>query len=206
MTYQSTADFFGHEPSEFGTGAMRTFLANGAKKILELGCGQGRDTLHFLKHGLEVIAYDYSETCLNQLMDKAKKMGLDKNLTVEHHDLRKGIPLLDESIDACFSHMFFTMHLNENELALIFKECHRILKHGGMNIYSVRNVHDPHFKKGIHRGEDMWENQMGFVVHFFSMDKIQRLAVGYDLLYTKEFDDNSPPFTKKLYEVVLLKP
>lgn len=206
MTYQSTADFFGHEPSEFGTGAMRTFLANGAKKILELGCGQGRDTLHFLKHGLEVIAYDYSETCLNQLMEKAKKMGLDKNLTVEHHDLRKGIPLLDESIDACFSHMFFTMHLNENELAFIFKECHRILKHGGMNIYSVRNVHDPHFKKGIHRGEDMWENQMGFVVHFFSMDKIQRLAVGYDLLYTKEFDDNSPPFTKKLYEVVLIKP
>lgn len=206
MTYQSTADFFGHEPSEFGTGAMRTFLANGAKKILELGCGQGRDTLHFLKHGLEVIAYDYSETCLTQLMDKAKKMGLDKNLTVEHHDLRKGIPLPDESIDACFSHMFFTMHLNENELALIFKECHRILKHGGMNIYSVRNVHDPHFKKGVHRGEDMWENQMGFVVHFFSMEKIQRLASGYDLLYTKEFDDNSPPFTKKLYEVVLLKP
>ena len=205
-TYQSTADFFGHEPSEFGMGAMRTFLANGANKILELGCGQGRDTLHFLKHGLEVIAYDYSETCLNQLMDKAKKLGLDKNLTVEHHDLRKGIPLADETIDACFSHMFFTMHLNENELALIFKECHRILKHGGMNIYSVRNVHDPHFKKGVHRGEDMWENQMGFVVHFFSMDKIQRLASGYDLLYTKEFDDDSPPFTKKLYEVVLLKP
>jgi hypothetical protein len=39
-TYQSTADFFGHEPSEFGMGAMRTFLANGAKKILELGCGR----------------------------------------------------------------------------------------------------------------------------------------------------------------------
>jgi predicted SAM-dependent methyltransferase len=98
------------------------------------------------------------------------------------------------------------MHLTETELAFIFKECRRVLKHGGMNIYSVRNVNDPHYKKGTHRGEDMWENPMGFVVHFFSLEKVQRLAVGYDLLYTKEFEDTSPPFTKKLYEVVLLKP
>ncbi|MDD1767793.1 MAG: class I SAM-dependent methyltransferase [Methanomassiliicoccales archaeon] len=205
-TYQSTSDFFGHEPSEFGMGAMRTFVANGAKKILELGCGQGRDAIHFLKHGMEVAAFDYSETCVNQLMERAKKMGLDKGLTASVSDLRKGIPLPDESVDACFSHMFFTMHLSEKELAFIFNECHRVLKHGGINIYSVRNVNDPHYRKGKHHGEDMWENPMGFVVHFFSLEKVQRLAVGYDLLYTKEFDDPSPPFTKKLYEVVLLKP
>jgi SAM-dependent methyltransferase len=185
---------------------MRTFVANGTKKVIELGCGQGRDTLHFLKHGLDVVAYDYSGTCVDQLKERAKKLGLDKNLTTEVRDLRHGIPLPDESVDGVFSHMFFTMHLNENELAYIFKECHRVLKHGGMNIYSVRNIKDPHYRKGKHHGEDMWENQMGFVVHFFSPQKVQRLAVGYDLLYTKEFEDPSGPFTSKLYEVVLLKP
>jgi SAM-dependent methyltransferase len=205
-TYQSSGDFFGHEPSEFGMGAMRTFVANGAKKVVELGCGQGRDTIHFLKHGLDVVAYDYSGTCVDQLKERAKKLGFEKNLTAEVRDLRHGIPLQEESVDGVFSHMFFTMHLNENELAYIFKECHRVLKHGGMNIYSVRNIKDPHYGQGKHHGEDMWENQLGFVVHFFSPEKVQRLAVGYDLLYTKEFDDTSPPFTKKLYEVVLLKP
>ncbi|MGD0057442.1 MAG: class I SAM-dependent methyltransferase [Methanomassiliicoccales archaeon] len=205
-TYRSNEDFFGHEPSEFGMEAMRTFVANGAKKILELGCGQGRDTLHFLRHGLDVTAYDYSETCVQQLIKKAKNLGFEKNLTAEVTDLRNGIPLPKESVDAVFSHMFFTMHLTENELAYIFKECHRVLKHGGMNIYSVRNTRDPHYKKGKHHGEDLWESQAGFVVHFFSIEKVQRLAEGYDLLYTKEFDDPTPTYTRKLYEVVLIKP
>lgn len=205
-TYQSSSDFFGHEPSEFGMGAMRTFIANGDKRILELGCGQGRDTIHFLKHGLEVIAYDYSETCVTQLLEKARKAGIDKNLTAEARDLRNGIPLPDESVDAVFSHMFFTMRLTESELAFIFKECHRVLKHGGINIYSVRNTKDPHFQKGKHHGEDLWENQAGFVVHFFTIEKVQRLAEGYDLLYTKEFDDPTPTYTRKLYEVVIVKP
>jgi len=52
----------------------------------------------------------------------------------------------------------------------------------------------------------MWENPMGFVVHFFSEEKIRRLAVGYDVLWVSEFEDRSPPFIKKLYEVALMKP
>ena len=47
---------------------------------------------------------------------------------------------------------------------------------------------------------------MGFVVHFFSAEKVRRLARGYELLRITEFEDPSPPFTKKLYAVVLRKP
>jgi hypothetical protein len=43
------------------------------------------------------------------------------------------------------------------------------------------------------------------VVHYFSEDKIRRLAEGYDIVHIREFDDTSPPFTKKLYEVLLRK-
>ena len=57
----------------------------------------------------------------------------------------------------------------------------------------------------VHVAEDMWQNSMGFVVHFFSADKVRRLASGYDLLWMQEFEDPSPPFTKKLYDVALRK-
>ncbi len=73
-------------------------------------------------------------------------------------------------------------------------------------MYSVRNVADPHFGKGRHFGEDMWQNPLGFVVHFFDEEKVRRLAAGYDILWIKEFDDPTPPFTKKLFEVALQKP
>ena len=52
----------------------------------------------------------------------------------------------------------------------------------------------------------MWQNPMGFVVHFFTEETLKRLSVGYDPLWIKEFEDRSPPFVKKLYEVALRKP
>jgi len=98
------------------------------------------------------------------------------------------------------------MELWEKDIQFILDECRRVLRPGGLNLYSVRNDHDPHFGKGPHKGEDMWQNPIGFVVHFFSEDKIKRLSRGYEIVHVREFDDPSPPFTKKLYEVLLRKP
>jgi SAM-dependent methyltransferase len=193
-TYSSNQDFFGKDASDFAQGTLSVFQHHKAKKILELGCGQGRDTL-FL-----------AETGLCQIKERSASKGLAGSVILKVGDARDGLPFEDGTFDGCFSHMFFTMQLTEKELTFIFSEVLRVLRPGGLNIYSVRNVHDPHFGKGKHFGEDMWQNPIGFVVHFFSEEKIRRLAVGYDLLWIKEFDDPSPPFTKKLYEVVLQKP
>jgi SAM-dependent methyltransferase len=205
-TYVKKADFFGTAPSDFGVRAAATFEQHGLRRILELGCGQGRDTFLFLQRGFDVTALDYAEAGLRQMQERAAALGVDKALALQPCDVRKGVPFPDQSFDGCFSHMFFTMQLSEKELEHIFGEVLRVLKPGGLNIYSVRNDHDPHCGKGKHMGEEMWQNPMGFVVHFFSAEKVKRLAKGYDLLVLNEFDDPSPPFTKKLYEVVLRKP
>ncbi len=205
-TYSKKADFFGVEPSDFGLRAASLFEREGLTRILELGAGQGRDTFLFLARGFEVTALDYAEAGLRQMEEKAKVRGMERALAVQLCDARQGLPFPDRFFDGCVSHMFFTMELREQELLGIFGEVLRVLKPGGLNIYSVRNDHDPHYGKGTHMGEDMWQNPLGFVVHFFSEAKIQRLATGYDCLRVSEFEDASPPFTKKLYEVVLRKP
>ncbi len=203
-TYAGTDDFFGKEPSELAVSALGTLKDNGAKDVLELGCGQGRDSYFLCRNGFSVTALDYSETGVCQMKERAAASGVGMNLLV--HDAREPLPFPDGSFDAVFSHMFFTMELSEDEVARILEECRRVLRPGGLNIYSVRNDHDPHYGKFEQRGKDMWRNPMGFVVHFFDEETIRRLSTGYDLLWIKEFDDPSPPFTKKLYEVVLRKP
>jgi ubiquinone/menaquinone biosynthesis C-methylase UbiE len=204
-TYKSK-EFFGSEPSELGVKALEIFKNRGMRKVLELGCGQGRDTWHFLKNGFEVIALDYSETGICYMRDRAKEQGLEQAVVLQVHDARKGIPLPDASMDAVFSHMFFTMEITEREIAYIMKECLRVLRQGGLNIYSVRNLKDPHYGKFTHKGEEMYENPMGFVVHFFDEAKIVRLSEGYVIEGISEFDDTSPPFIKKLYQVTMRKP
>jgi len=201
--YCTSSNRFGGEPSSIGTDALALFKEAGARRVLELGCGQGRDTLFLLRNGIGVIGLDYSETCLCHLAERAAHLDLDGFVDLKQHDIRGSIPLPDASVDGCFSHMFFTMELTEFELERIFKEVLRVLRPGGLNIYSVRNVNDPHYRKGIHRGEDMWEMNR-FVVHYFSEEKVERLADGYEIVSVDEFEESDLP--KRLYRVVLRRP
>ena len=202
--YVSQQDFFGKDPSELAVNTLITFRDKGTKSMLELGCGQGMDTWYFVEQGFDVTAMDYSEAGICQMQERAMDRGAKVILQV--HDARTPLPFPDNSFDAIYSHMLFTMEFSEEELSFMMSECRRVLKPNGLNIYSVRNDHDPHYGKFIPRGKDMWENPLGFVVHFFSKEKIRRLAVGYEVIRIREFEDHSPPFIKKFYEVVLKKP
>lgn len=203
-TYAEREDFFGKLPSELAVSTIGLMGKSGVKKVLELGCGQGRDTWFFAHNGFEVVALDYSEAGVCHMRKKAQDLGA--KVTVRVHDARQPLPFPDASFDAVYSHMFFTMELTEEEVSRILAECCRVLRPGGLNIYSVRNDHDPHYGKFVPRGKDMWENPLGFVVHFFTEEKVRRLASGYDIMSIREFEDPSPPMPKKLYEVVLRRP
>jgi SAM-dependent methyltransferase len=205
-TYDKRPDFFGAEASAFGVRAASVFAQYGLRTILELGCGQGRDTLMLLQRGFAVAALDYAEPGLRQLEERARALRLEKHLVLRMHDARQRLPFPAESFDGCFSHMFFTMELMEEEIERIFGEVLRVLKPNGLNIYSVRSDCDPHFGTGRHVAEDMWQNPMGFVLHFFSAEKVTRFAKDYELLWLREAEESSPRFTKKqLFEVALKK-
>ena len=204
--FKDAEDYFGAGPSAFGLQALRMFKEAGAKDILELGCGQGRDSCLFAQEGFTVTALDYSESGICHMRDRVSTLCLSRNIRCVVQDARSGIPLPDASVDAVYSHMFFTMELREKDVQSILDECRRVMRPGGLNLYSVRNDHDPHFRKGVHRGEDMWQSAAGFVVHFFSEEKVRMLAEGYEIVHIREFDEPAKHYTRKLYEVLLRKP
>ncbi|QLH74318.1 MAG: class I SAM-dependent methyltransferase [Methanomassiliicoccales archaeon] len=205
-SYSSKRDFFGNEPSEFGIRSAEVLKRHNLKKLLELGCGQGRDTVMFLKNGFEVTAIDYCQTGLDQLQECTSCNGLIKNLRLCRIDAKAGLPFPDSSFDAVYSHMFFTMEFTEEEMGRIMDEVKRVLRPGGYNIYSVRSDKDPHYGKGKHCGEDMYQNQMGFIVHFFTEEKIKRLSKGWEILSIRQSVEGSYPFDKYLYEVTMRRP
>ena len=108
----------------------------------------------------------------------------------------------NNSIDGCFSHMLYCMALSTQDLQNLNKEIYRILKPGGINIYTVRHTKDGDYKHGIHIGEDLYEND-GFIVHFFSEEKIKKLSKGFNILEIKEFEEGT--FPRKLFKVTLEK-
>jgi SAM-dependent methyltransferase len=201
-TFAEKPDMFGASPSEPAKAALDLFTKEGAKTILELGSGQGRDTLYFARNGFKVCALDYSEVAIRTIAEKAEKADLADQIRPCRHDIRSPLPFEDGSLDACFSHMLFCMALNSAELEFLCGEIRRVLKPGGLNIYTARHTGDPHYQKGIRRGEDMYEMR-GFIVHFFSREKVEKLAKGFEIVEIREFEEGGLP--RRLFRVTLRK-
>ena len=187
---------FGLEPSLPAKKALNIFKENNYSKIVELGAGLGRDSIYFGKNSINVTALDYSRDHENNLNEKIKKENLTSSISTLKFDIREDLPFETNSVDACYSHMLYCMALTQKDLDKLNNEIHRILKPGGINIYTVRNTDDGDYKKGIHRGEDLYEID-GFIIHFFSKDKILSLTSGFKNISIDYFEEGS--FPRKLY-------
>lgn len=197
------AAFFGEEPSGFAKRSLEKFRNEGVHEVLELGCGQGRDTLFFARNGLQVTAMDYAETAVAVLREKAAEAGLLSSISVQPHDVRESLPFADACFDACYAHMLLCMELSTAEIAFILGEIHRVLRPGGIVLYSVRSSFDKHYRAGNHLREEIYEIG-GFAVHFFTEKKIRMLAKAYEILAIDRLEEGSLP--RDLFCVSLRKP
>ncbi len=198
-SFSSKPEMFGHEPSIAAVKSLKFFKK---KNILELGAGLGRDTIFFAQNSVYVEALDYSKKAIETIEEKSKKLNLTQFIKTKVFDVRKKLPFNNNAMDACFSHMLYCMALSNLDLKNLNKEIHRILKPGGINIYTVRHTGDGDYKNGIHIGEDLYENE-GFIVHFFSKDKVNKLSNGFEILNIEKFDEGS--FPRKLFKVTTKK-
>ncbi len=201
-SYEPGVERFGAEASEPAQAAAVLFTAERKRLLLELGAGQGRDTLHFACSGLRVQALDYADSAVEALQVKVAAAGFSDEVSVSQHDVREPLPFADESFDACYSHMLLCMALTTEELEALAAEVRRVLRPGGLQVYTVRTSDDAHCGAGIDRGDDMYE-MGGFIVHFFSRELVERLSIGFELLDVAEFEEGALP--RRLFRVTLRK-
>ncbi len=190
---------FGLDPSLSAKKALELFKEKNIHKIVEIGAGLGRDTLFFAKNLIHITALDYSPSGIDVINQKTKKNNLSNYISSKLFDVRQRLPFEDNSIEACYSHMLYCMALTTSDLNKLNNEILRILKPGGINIYTVRHTNDGDFQNGIHIGEDLYEND-GFIVHYFSEDKVNSLLNGFKNISLEKFEEGN--FPRRLFFVV----
>ena len=200
--FLSKPGMFGLDPSNAALNTLKTFKKKNIKKIVELGAGLGRDTIFFAKNAINITALDYSQTAIKVINEKASKDKLLSFISTKNFDVRKKLPFADNSVEACFSHMLYCMALSTAQLKYLNSEICRILKPGGINIYTVRHTGDGDYKNGTHVGEDLYEND-GFIVHFFSEEKVRKITDGFTVVNIEKFEEGK--FPRKLFKVILKK-
>jgi len=201
-------DRYGVEASKPARSALEVFRGVGAWDLLELGSGQGRDALFFVQAGLAVTATDFAPVALATISQKAQASGVMERIAPVECDVRELLPFPDQSFDACYSHMLFCMALSESQLHSLAAEVWRVLRPGGLCIYTARTSLDPDYGRGAPLGGDLFELD-GFVVHFFTEELVERIAAGsaaasFELLDREEFEEGELP--RRLIRVTMRRP
>jgi ubiquinone/menaquinone biosynthesis C-methylase UbiE len=191
-------EMFGSMPSKAALSALKKLKEENIEEIVELGAGLGRDTIHFAENKIKVEALDYSSAAIKIIGKKVKEKNLSSLVTTKFFDVRHKLPYKDNSIKGFYSHMLYCMALTNSNIEKLNNEILRVLKPGGINIYTVRHIDDGDYKKGIHRGDDMYENN-GFIVNFFSENKVKSLLKGFENISITKFEEGN--FPRKLFLV-----
>jgi SAM-dependent methyltransferase len=202
-TFASRPSMFGDEPSYPAQVGATLFKAENKLRILEIGGGQGRDSLFYAHSGFNVTVLDYSEAGLREIQAKAEAIGVADRIRTLVHDVRTPLPLEAASFDAVYSHMLYCMALTSAELVALSAEICRVLVPGGLNVFTVRTTQDAHYGTGIHRGEDMYEVG-GFIVHFFDRAKVEEVSRGFEIVSIQDFEEGGLP--RRLFLVAVRRP
>jgi cyclopropane fatty-acyl-phospholipid synthase-like methyltransferase len=168
--YSSDESFFGENVSHFAEMSYSDFKKQGVKKLLELGCGQGRDTIFFVSNDLDVHALDSSIIAVENLHKKLREKSI--SIDLKHFDARQGIPFSNNFFDAIYAHMFFNMRFTDEELKFLFIESNRVLKNNGILYFSVRSDKDAQYNTGKKIDTNIYEIN-GFQIRFFTKSQIR---------------------------------
>lgn len=174
--YSDDSAFFGEDPSDFAQKCYSYFKKYGVKRILELGCGQGRDTIFFASNGFDVHAIDASKVAIENINQKIRQKNI--SLDLRHFKASEVLPYDSSYFDAVYSHMFYNMRFTDEELGFLFKESNRVLKNNSLFYFSVRSDKDVLYNKGKKIDNNIYEVN-GFQIRFFTKRRIQSFLENY---------------------------
>lgn len=142
-----------HDPSPFAVWCLESHLHENSR-VLELGCGNARDTFAFLRKGLSVVAIDGCEIAIQENMiqlDQWSPSGTGRFFALNFFEITRLHDLCPAElgkINVIYSR--FVLHaipeILENDL-LNFGQS--ILNQGGKMLHEFRTTNDPLMNKGV---------------------------------------------------------
>lgn len=180
------------QPSDFAESIREYLLPD--RKIMDIGCGNGRDSLMFAQMGLKVVGVDASKTAIDELN---KKNGNDNSMFV-CDDFVTCKALYQAQYDYFYSR--WTMHaISEHQENELLKNITGSIRQGGLLFIEARSDKDELFGKGkkISEYEYIYNNHYRrFIVQDQLISKIKDL--GYEIMLNAESDtfskvENSNP-------------
>ena len=168
----SKNDFFGIGPTKLAKYAEDILKNQNIKRMLEIGCGQGRDTLHFASKGYDIDAFDLSANAIEFVEERKKELGFN-SLKLKVHNTNQTFPYPSNQFDFVYSNLalqFFDLPSMEK----ILNNISRVMKKGSPFIFSTKKEGDKYHKTGTKINENAYENK-GVTRYFYDKKTLLNL-------------------------------
>lgn len=168
-----------HFPSEFAKFVMQ-YLESG-KKLMDIGCGNGRDSLYFADNNLIVTGVDASETAIKKLQNRHIDNGLfvcDDFVTCK--------ALYQVQYDYFYSR--WTIHaITDVQEAELLNNIYNSLNEDGLLLIEARSINDELYGKGEQVGKNAFKYN-GHFRRFIDKNELKEEleSLGFEISYLKE--------------------
>jgi SAM-dependent methyltransferase len=172
-------------------------------KILDVGCGYGRDYKLFLEKGFEVVGLDSSGEAI-----KLAKEFVPKGEFIKADAIK--MPFGDGSFDVVFSHLFMHLLYEDDVRKEFLKECGRLLRPGGLIIESFFSTDDPTFGEGQEVApRTFYVERKARIGRFFNEEEVRSDFSDFEIIELKKLSEehsHGSPHTHVYWFVVAKKP
>src|SRR3989344_2817798 len=133
---------FRQEPSGAVTYFFDFLKKQGIRKgrLLDVGCGKGRNSIFFAKNGWEVYSIDFVPEIINELNNSSKKNNL--KLTAICQSATEKLPFPDNHFDAVIDIFCYKHQTDKKKQKKFRNELYRILKKNGLYLLSLAGEDD----------------------------------------------------------------
>ncbi len=184
------------KPYQVVVASVPIFQKQGARRVLDLGCGTGRHALFYAKNGFEVYACDISQHGLNII----RQHNLS-NIKLKRAEM-SSLPYEDSFFDA----IVCTSVINHSRIAKIkktFDEIQRVLKPGGILVLVVLSPKDftaktgHEIEPGTRIGIADWDSDVPH--HFFTKKELVGFLKDFRLTAFRETSIRSERLDRQRY-------
>ena len=167
--YEGDEYYWGLEPGDFLFELIKLCPPTENTKVLDIGCGEGKDAVFMAEKGYDVTAFDLTENGIRKTIALAHKRGVKVNAYVDDINTFE----TDEQFDIIFSTGTVQYIFDENKEAF-FKKLEKITKPNGIvfiNVFVEKSFLElpPDWDKE----EKMWKS--GELFTYFSDWKFEKI-------------------------------
>jgi ubiquinone/menaquinone biosynthesis C-methylase UbiE len=197
------------KPVPFIAEALPVFRKMEARRILDLGCGVGRNSIYLAKQGFDVVGIDVSRSALRKAKSRFETEGIE-NVSIVCASMTH-LPFIDHTYDVVIS-VSVIHHAVKETIGKTMGEIHRVLKDNGLFLANLLSVEDYRYGSGLkiedgtfRVSEDFEEKQFEEVHHFFSRKEVQILLSRFKTISVEPIQSGGEKRPHKYWKVIAEK-